>query len=211
MMQNIKDESAPVKNLSVVREKEVSQPIKTAKVFTLRRVLAMAASVALLIVALVFFSQSAPNTNLLAQQNFEIYPDQLTARLEASGAVSGNEDSRPFLEAAMVAYKNGNLLNAKQNLELVKEKVDKRDYLTILTDFYLAQIALSEQQYESAIDLLNPLAKESGLPIETAVNWYLALAHLGNSDKKAALPLLKKIPADDRNATKAKALIEQLE
>lgn len=211
MMQSIKEEKAPARNLSVVKEEAEPSKEKKANVFTLRRVLAMAASVALLVAALVFLVQPTTDVSLLAQQNFEVYPDQLTARLEASGAVSGNETLVPILQEAMTAYKNGDLTNAKQNLESFKEKTSKRDYLTILTDFYLAQIALSEQQYEKSISLLSPLAKESGLPIEAAVNWYLALAHIGQSEKATALTLLKKIPATDAFATKAQNLIEQLE
>jgi len=211
MMQSIKEEKAPANNLSVVREKEAPKQEKTAKIFTFRRVLAMAASVALLVVAMVFFSQSDTNTNLLAQQHFEVYPDQLTARLEASGAVSGNEVLAPILQEAMTAYKNGDLAGAKQQLEAAKAKTSKRDYLTILIDFYLAQIALSEQQYEKTIDLLSPLSNEMGLPIESAVNWYLALAHLGKSEKEAALNLLKKIPGNDAFSAKAQSLMEQLQ
>ncbi len=211
MMQSIKQEKAPAKNLSVVQEKEAPKEAKTAKFFTLRKALAMAASVALLIAAMVFFSQSDTNTNLLAQQNFEVYPDQLTARLEASGAVSGNEALVPMLAEAMTAYKSGDLVKAKQGLEAAKAATTKRDYLTILTDFYLAQIALSEQQYEASINLLNPISKENGLPIESAVNWYLALAHLGKSEQETALNLLKKIPTNDAFSAKAQTLIEQLQ
>lgn len=214
MMGEIKAEKSST-HLSAEKEegaKIVTMSEKKSNRFGLRRVLAIAASVALLIAAMVFFNRPQQDTTLLAQQNFEQYEDKMTARFSTMGAAGGTEEALlSSLKTGIAAYNDGDLATAKQNFNDYIIQATKRDYMSMLTDFYLAQIALSENNYSESVQLLSPLAKENGLPIGAAVNWYLALAHLGNSDKNAALPLLKKIPASDELAAKAQKLIKDLE
>jgi len=220
MLGEIKKEQGTTK-LSVVKE-EVSTE-KTAKVVPVtptketsrflgrRTFLGIAASVALLLTAALFLLRPSQQIDTLAQQHFELYPDKMSARFEASGAVSDSDGNlQDLLKAGMDAYQKGDLPTAKQNLQSYKEKSTSNNYFSILTDFYLAQIALSNKKYTQSIQLLNPLTKEQGLPIASAVNWYLALAYLGQSEKAQALSYLEKIPQNSAFYEQAQTLLKEL-
>lgn len=223
MMEEIKKEKDK-SNLTVVKESATAtissketDNIRTLspskkKTNRLRPLLAIAATVSLLLVAGLFWMQgSTVDTGALAQQQFDLYPEQITARLEASGAVTGdNEAIQNLLIEGTAAYNQNDLPVAKQKWTAFKDQSNKRGYLQLLTDFYLSQIALSEKNYSHTIQLLEPLSKEQGLPIADAVHWYLALAYLGTEETAKAKTSLQKIAANSKFARKAQTVLGQL-
>lgn len=176
----------------------------------LRPILAIAASITLLIFALQYFSTPSDYTQL-AQVNFSPYEDILTNQISASGAASDpNATFIPSLEDAIAAYNIKDFATAEQQFLAFKNSATTRNLLVLLADFYLAQIALKNSNYIEATKLLEPLSTIQGLPFSSEIHWYLGLAYLGEQKLEKAQDSFNKISSNETFGTPAKKLLEEL-
>ena len=176
----------------------------------LKPLLAVAAAVTLIIIAFDWWSTS-PDFSQFAQANFMPYKDILTEQITASGAASDpNKAYFSQLEQGIAAYKQKDYINAQKKFTTFKNNASTRNLLVVLTDFYLAQLALDNLNYTEAIKLLEPISTIGGLPFAAEINWYLALAYLGENQPEKARGYLIKIPQNSEFSSKAKEMLLKL-
>ncbi|MEM6317969.1 MAG: hypothetical protein AAF960_09880 [Bacteroidota bacterium] len=181
------------------KEIETSQTTETAspteaKVRTLRpirRVLAIAAGVAILIFGtwLAFFQ----NTGTALDQHFTPYANVVSPNLEAQiqemgmgtgGALADLE----ALQRGMQAYESGEYATAISNLAnkdlSILESSDQS-----LINFYLALAYLGDKRANEAISILETLSTNTNFEQRVDAQWYLLLAYLEteNLDRANAL------------------------
>ena len=185
MLEDIKKDKLSQKDL---QPGQVIEPIDTKKIRSsgirkLRFRLAVAAGFALLVTAIFFMLDTRVDPSALASTHFSFHSDLLSDQLAASGATDEiNKTLVPLLHQGIQLYNQGNYEQAKEEFQKFKDQAKSRDYLVILNDFYLAQIALYQDQPEETIKLLKQIDAERGLPIEASTKWYLALAYLKTHD-----------------------------
>lgn len=195
LMKTSQSKEIPIKNI---------QSTKSATIRRFSPMFAIAASIALLVslVWLVLFYNSAPTTNQLAHDFFTPYEDVLTTALDQAG-FAGNEENGLYktqLTEAMLALDKGNLEKAQQQLKAYKEANNQQTTKGLddqLVDFYLAQIAFQDKNYQESIQLLQPLTNIEVTVLQIPVRWYLALAYLGVADTEKAKQFLNEIPKND--------------
>ncbi|NND34709.1 MAG: hypothetical protein HKN76_19135 [Saprospiraceae bacterium] len=213
MLQEIKKDRPAEKIVSLQQAKESKSGVQdtTSKLRKLRYRLAYAAGIAILVTAILFMLDTRVNTDSLVASNFSFHPDILTAQLEASGATNDvNQELIPLLQRGIQFYNNQEYEQAGNQFQQFAAQSAGRNYLVMLNDFYLAQIALSEDRPEETIALLQPLLLESGLPIESSVKWYLSLAYLKSNDSNAAEKLLGDLRDDSEYGTQSNKILNKL-
>lgn len=150
---------------------------KTGKDQTvMKKILIIAASV-VLIVAISYLGLSNR-----AQSNQELYEKYYTAYNNLAGQVRREINENPsFQEQAMMAYDAGDFYKSAEMLsQLVIEQPNVVNY------FYLGLSQMEIGEEGEAIKNLNTVVNYYDAFKEQA-RWYLALAHLNNEDKDAAL------------------------
>jgi len=209
MLDEIKTEKPEGKVIDIKHPGKKNISIGSMRQFN--RILAIAAGFAVLIVAAFFVFRNEPDYNAMAMNNFAIYPDEVTTYLDASGATDdANAALIPLLENGMNLLSQENFKEARIQFEQFRDRKVSSNYLSILNDFYLAQIDIQQNDSQTAIDLLTPLDNESGLPIAAAVKWYLALAYLQQGKIEPARTLLSDIIQDDEFNEPARNLLNEL-
>lgn len=201
-----KDQSTAI-NIDV--EPDTKSPIKIRK---LRYTLAIAAGIALVITGVLLMLDSKINPADLAQSNFAFHTDILSGQLEASGATEDiNKELIPYLQRGIQSFNQSNYNQAKIEFQEFKNQAKARNYLAILNDFYLAQIAFYQNRPDETIELLTPFRTERGLPIESSIKWYLALAYLKKYDKNNAEKLLDDLRTSSDYGARAEKMLGQLQ
>ena len=213
MLDEIKSDPPSKNTANVVRLKgkrnmtSSHQPV----IRRLPRILAYVASFALIVAALFFVFKPGSDLNQLVASNFSFHPDLLSEQLQASGATADiDQELFVVLQGGIKAYNQAEYGLAKMQFNAFKDRSRGRGYLAILNDFYLAQIALEEDDEQTALELLMPLKSEVGLPIEAAINWYLALAYLKDGDKRQARDVLQNLQSNETYGDKAKSILRSM-
>ena len=145
-----------------------------------RTILAVAASIAILVVAGFLWQQSQQTTDLLASEYLTPYPDRLTNMSDDSGAQ---------ITAAMTAYNGGDYANAIPLFEALPDSLAQGE----LINLYLGISRLQEDQAGAAQASFANISSDS--PYQEAAQWYLALSELALGKEKAARERLEAIVA----------------
>ncbi len=185
--EGIHDFRAKLKKADQKWETKHSNPKASTPIFSLpiRRLLLVAASFLLLVLAYNFFDSSSNQggTNLYAQ-HFTPYKMVLNQR-----SSSNAPNTSPALTQAIEAYEQKDFATAAQAFATLQQESPK--VLSLV--FYQAISELSQQKPQTAIPLLkNILAQAPPLFVEQS-QWYLALAYLQMEDQGAAQKELEKI------------------
>lgn len=213
MLNEIKKDKPAQKivDLSPPSEEQAAEKNQIFKIRKLRFRMAYAAGFALLVTAILFMLNTRQDPAALATAHFAFHADLLSAQLEGSGATDdANKALIPLLQQGIQLYNQGDYDQAKTQFQQFKEQSKARNYLAILSDFYLAQMALHDNRPEETILLLTPLQVERGLPIEAATKWYLALAYLRTDQQNEAQRILQDLQKDTDYETRASAILAQL-
>lgn len=212
MLQEFKREESigavPVKFLN--KETAEKSKVKIVPVGLGQKV-ALAASIAIIITVMIFLFRTKIGSDELFASYFDFYPDVLTEYLEVSGAVEdANIELHDLLETGINAYNTGQYNEARILLEKYIIQNQSVNYPVILSNFYLAQIALADGQTDKAIKILEQIKSINNLPIESAVTWYLSLAYLQKGDIDIAAVFLENLKNDNQFGAGATQLLNQI-
>lgn len=166
----------------------------------LPRIVATAATVALLIGVALFMSTSKPSSQDLFDQNFETYPSLYNTR---SVQISKDE-----VVMAMQPYDLGDFAAAKANLAALLERDPSRTDLV----FYSGMCELELGNYQAAIGRLGEVRQSDFEILHEQSDWYTALAYLALSDEESAIPYFEElINSGSSFSDRAAGILEELQ
>ena len=201
LMQSFKAEGrAQMKSQLQSFENKIQQDTKpqVASRFSIGRILAVAASIALLVVAGYWAINRAPSNEQLFAQHFESYPN-IVAPLD-----KGIPDEDP-VAAAYQTYELGNYADASKLLSALPEQNQT-------SIFYRGLCELSLNNTAAALQLLDQVNDRTSTVYYPAL-WYKALTYIKQGNIEKSKPLLQSIQSESnipRLKNKAEKLLEEL-
>lgn len=205
----IKEEATVTKG----EPKKNSHNEKKGKIVSFRHWIVIAASVLLLLSAYFFVNDTdrIPSSEMVSSY-FEHSADLISQNLESLGATEQvSVEKQTLLAEVATLLKRKDYKHAEGILTELNTNKIPVNYTDVLVQFHLSQIRIDNGQFESAIDLLTPIASMENLPIEAASKWYLALAQIGLSDFDSARTILMQIQSDSEFGQKASELLAIVE
>lgn len=172
------------------------------KVFRInwRRVLAVAASLALLVLAWQFFMVGSADDPFLAHH--EPYQMVLNQRSAADGVPDSD-----LLNTAIQQYSTGQFAEAANAFEQLYKNAPEN----IAYQFYQAAALLSAENTATAIPIFeNILTKPDHLFLEQS-RWYLGLAYLKNNEREKAAAIFKKIKEGEFKHEEKERVLREME
>lgn len=189
-----------------------AKPLQVASRRWRRPAYAIAASVAVLLVAIWWVLTPRTNYSELADQSFVWSGDLVSDQLSGSGLVGSNdEEDIEALKVLVGQLDDVNIDSATESLRSLRGSFADESYAAIVTDFYLAQIRLRQGNSEEAIRLLQPLSEKEGIPLMPHIHYYLALAQLQEGQVEEARRHLVQIPNDTDLSAKKQTLLEAID
>ena len=173
-----------------------------ARTINFRRIIAIAATVLLLVMTYQFFFSgggSMSNEQLFAD-NFQPYQMLLSQR----GISEGEKDL--VLENAVLAYSKGNYQSAASSFQ----QLSQNDPNDISFQFYLAVAQLGAKENDASISLFQNIISTEGHPFKEQSQWYLALAFLQNNNMESAKKSLDEIQSGQFKYKEAQQILKQL-
>jgi len=217
MLHDIKNDPPADKSMGdhapmVVAKSTPSVAGKEPRIRNLRRRLAYAAGVAILVTSLLFIFNQNRSPGDLANDYFVFHEDLITDHLEASGiATDVNAEFYPIIQQGIKAYNRGEYDLAYGKITEFMSSATDHNYLVILSHFYLAQLAYYRGENDKARKLLESLNREDDLPISSEVKWYLSLVYLKDGNIRRTQAMLDTLKSDAIFETKARELMEAIE
>ena len=174
--------------------------------FSSRRILAIAASLTILILLGIYLFLPTSGTTLFAK-HFEPSPDLINPYLDMAGYV-GNPEVKG-IKPPLEAYNHQNFEAASKGFEkLLRVDATKwRPYVIQLIKFHNANALLADGHPEAALELLKALSEETGHDLQSSINWYSAMAYLKMNEKEKAKPLIERLKNDEDFGEKARSLL----
>lgn len=212
LVQNTREEMLQEENKVVKNSKIKQKPQAQVRSLGSRRVLALAASFALLLVAAwaLFLRPISPERAFA--NNFDTPKDVLSidvaSRLEETG-FGTNEAALKQLQTAMQTYQSENFEQARQQLGAFQAQYPNSEFAEEAA-YYEALSAMNTQDYEIAQAKLVELANNSNFSLQTDARWYLALNSLNIGKIEAARTLLESLQSDSKHGTAAQGLLRRL-
>ena len=169
--------------------------------FNFRRLLTIAAAIALLIVGYQLFTNNNLSSEELYTTNFETYPMLLNQR-----SADENGSDLEIYNNAITFYAKG------QNTEALAafEKLIQTQPENITYQFYQSNLLLAEKKSTTAIPIFQKILDGNYPLFEEQARWYLALGFLQNDETENAKALLEKIQARQFKFKEASEILEQL-
>lgn len=167
-----------------------------------RRIIAIAATVLLMVVAYQFFfpgSGAISNEQLFAD-NFQPYQMLLSQRNLSQ------EEKNEVLENAISAYTKGDFQNASEAFL----KLSENDPNDISYQFYHAVATLGAKDNDTSIKLFRKIIAAENHPFKEQSQWYLALAYLQKGETKSVEKSLKKIQSGQFKYAEAQQILKEL-
>ena len=173
-----------------------------ARTINFRRVIAIAATVLLMVMSYqFFFTSGGPVSNeQLFADNFQPYQMLLSQRGLSEG------EKNIVLENAISAYSKGNYQSAASFFQ----QLSQNDPTDISYQFYLAVAQLGAKENDTSINLFQNIISTEGHPFKEQSQWYLALAYLQNGDNENARKTLSEIESGQFKNAEARQILEQL-
>ncbi len=174
-----------------------------AKIFNFRRLIAIAATVLLLVFAYQIFLPSASNspTDLFAA-NFESYKMVLNQR----SADRSDELNGDLVQMAVAAYEQEDFAQAALHFKQLQDESPG----IIAFQFYHAVSALALKNTTVAIPLLENIRQQPQHLFIEQSQWYLALAYLQQGEKEKARTALQAIKENGYQYAEAQKLLKAL-
>ncbi|MBI1223830.1 MAG: hypothetical protein GC192_01220 [Bacteroidetes bacterium] len=167
----------------------------------IKRLLAVAASVALLVLAWHFFHPASPQT--LFSDNFQPYQMVLNQRSVGEGSA----EKTALENTAIKRYAANDFANAAISFrQLMATEPDNIAY-----QFYYAMSLLGSGEANNAIPVFEKIMDTPGHLFMEQSRWYLSLAYLKNGEKEAAISSFKFIQAGQYNFTEKEQLLQELQ
>ena len=189
------------------KETEEQQP-KKAKVISLQRkriVMAIAASVTLLMVSYFAFMNQATDYDSLYADNYRVYRYGLQMNRGDEGAARAGES----------AYMEGDYQKAiplfNEALKKTDQELDSIGFSKDMLNVYMGNAYMNTGDYQNAVDVFEKVLKNNESSFKQDASWYLALSYLKLGEKVKAKALLQQISNTKSIYTKdAQKLVEAL-
>ena len=167
-----------------------NNPVKSKRAF-LWRPIAAAAAVILLLSA-IYLIPKMTEKDVFAEQ-FSPYQLVLTER----GITDNSDELNMLIADAVIAYKSKRFEESFEAFSQLERQIPGAE----LYVFYKGISALALEDYEAAIQSLEPIAKDESIRIQEQARWYLLLAFHQNGDAAKTDSLSQLIQAGDYNYT----------
>lgn len=169
--------------------------------FNFRRILTIAAAVALLVIGYQFLMTSNLSSQEIYASNFEPYPMLLNQR-----SIDETTDDQATYNNAISFYTKQQYSEALTAFEkLLANQPDNTTY-----QFYQANILLADNKADQAIPIFQKILDGDHPNFEEQTRWYLAMAYLQNEDLENAKTLLDDIQQGQYQAKEAAKILKQL-
>ena len=170
-----------------------------------RRVLAIAASLALLIIAWQFFFSNSNelNSDKLFADHFEPYQMILNQRSTSDDT----HESTALLNTGIKQYAAGDFAGSS----IAFRQLMDAELSNISFQFYYALSLLGNNEPNNAIPVLEKIMDTPEHLFLEQSRWYLALAYLQNNEKEKAVNILHKIKEGEYKFLEKEKLIQRLE
>ncbi len=186
------------KSTNVANETVKIERPPTAKIFSLKKVMALAASVLFMVLSYWFYQQSLLGSPDLFANNFEQYPNVIAP-------IERGETATTTLEKAFAAYENKRYEEAISSFDQLENSTINFDVL-----FYKANALLALGKNNTAMQAFEQVVN-SKTKFSAQAKWYLALTYLKQNNNVQAKTILEEIIKDKSfNYQKAEELITQL-
>ncbi|MEM1327937.1 MAG: hypothetical protein AAGI23_18405 [Bacteroidota bacterium] len=180
--------------------------------FGRRRILSIAASFAVLLVAAWWLFLRPISPEQLYANNFELPDNQLTTQIEDRLAATGfgtNKSALRTLEEAMTEFETGNYVKAISGFRAFKTAAPQ-DGLVAQASLYEAVALLELNEVTEAQNLLLDLVQNDASTLQEDAQWYLALSYLKIENTATALEWLNQLNDSAEYGTEAQRLIQKL-
>ena len=174
-----------------------------ARTINFRRVIAIAATVLLLVMAYqMFFTGGGTISNeQLFADNFQPYQMLLSQR-----GIS-EEEKNVLLENAITAYSKNDFQGASEAFQqLSKSEPDDITY-----QFYLAVAQLGAKNNDAAINVFSQISSTENNPFKEQSQWYLGLAYLQKGDVENAKKSFTEIQSGQFKYNEAQQVLQEFE
>lgn len=185
------------KNWEAPSKKDSAKIVK----FSFRRVLTIAAAVALFMISYQWFTNSNLSPEEIYASNFETYPMLLNQR-----SAEENTTSSVTYNNAITFYNKREYAQAEAAFEKLLQ--DQPDNISF--QFYQANIFLASQNAADAIPVFQKILDGNNPLFEEQARWYLSLAYLQLGQKENAKALLEKIQQGQFQANEASNILQSL-
>lgn len=181
-------------------EEDIEQSESTQNFYNMKRVIAVAASIAL-IATISFFALNQTTQPSLQ----EIYTINFSHYENLNGQVRGENESWSLESQASRAYDMGNYsLAAATYAELVKTDKSANNY------FYMGLSNLESGNFKEAINNLNSTINNFDA-FDKQAKWYLSLAHLANDSEEDAVATLISLTIENSTyKEKAESILKEM-
>lgn len=175
------------------------------------RNIAIAASLLLLITIGLYFliPSTGPNPDLLYANNFNIDEDRLESELEQlslTGFAAAEKVRKESLTLALEQFQNQEYQAASTALATHISNYPEDE----TAQFYYGLTAMQNNNFEAALERLQPLADSSTSTYQTAAQWYQALSYLKLGDTNEAIDLIEQLESTTQYGEQAARLLESL-
>ncbi len=185
------------KNWEAPSKKDSTKVVK----FNFRRILTIAAAVALLVIGYQWLTNSDLSPEELYASNFETYPmllNQRSAEESTANSITYNN--------AITFYNKKEFTQAEAAFEkLLQDQPDNVSF-----QFYQANIFLASQNATDAIPIFQKILDGNNPLFEEQARWYLSLAYLQLDLKENAKALLEIIKKGQFKSKEASNILKQL-
>lgn len=179
--------------------------LRTGKFRKLTSVLAIAASILLIILA--FWYLMPRSDQQLARQYFNPYPDVLSQRLEEKGFF-GSHESETYLKSGMTEYNTQDYISSTSSLTSYIDQAPSEHPFLSEGKLYLALSYFQLQNYPESTNILLQLDESSNPEMSNVIDWYLGLSYLAEGKRAEAKIKLAALRNDDKYSARAEALLE---
>lgn len=205
---------ADLKEEGFFSEKASTSPQSTGRIRSLGsvRVLAIAASFALLLLAGWWIISQPSSPQDLYAQHFDASQDVLSIQIDDRLAETGFGTNKALLgdlKAGMDAYNAGNFNQAITVFEQYQQAAPQ-DPLAPVANYYQALALMQQGNVDQAIGLWQSLDLTNQSGLQEDANWYLALCYLQKNDVESASPLLDALQDSQKYQEKAKNILGSL-
>jgi hypothetical protein len=185
---------------------EEQTPAKVRRL-PLRRILAVAASVAILLVVAWRLWPDTRSGEQLFAQHFNL--DTEGAESYASGRGFAGEADADLLNA-IADIQNQDFTAARARLEEIQNAADPTDMRDQFAQLLQAQLDLRDQRTAQALPALSELAANDNFPDQTAARWFLGLAYLQGGNRRQARQTFQLLTNDPFWGEKAQEVMDDL-
>jgi len=177
-----KETPAVVAPIATVKPPIPTHPLRMIS----RRMLTMAASIAILLTAGWWLFSDTAQPSLLLNDYPVAYQDVLSRKITGSTGFTGKPAYYDFLESGAKAYQNKNYKEAIEQFELYFKEAISDDTYQDFASFYTALSQINTNQIDQGIARLEVLSTQEYFELRKDAQWLAGISYLKHKKGKAA-------------------------